>query len=206
MKYCGRVGQAGFVDCDPEYGQCDICLIKRLKAEYARSTEREILQLAEIEALRREREGKVLCDRDLFETLRDSANTEADEHRQCMATYRPLRQASLDSVVKKCDDLLAALGQELGPSKEIIWCACGDGYPVNSYGAGLMDANEGVCANCDAANQGVEPDLDTLRKDAKRYRWLRRAGNTKAIALVAEHCLDALDEAIDAATGQGEQS
>lgn len=37
------------------------------------------------------------------------------------------------------------------PSKEIIWCACGDGYPVNSHGAGFMDANDGVCANCDAA-------------------------------------------------------
>lgn len=66
---------------------------------------------AENEALRREREGKVICDLELFETLRDSANTEADEHRQCMATYRPLRQANLDSVVKKCDDLLAAMGQ-----------------------------------------------------------------------------------------------
>lgn len=66
---------------------------------------------AECEALRREREGKVLCDLELFETLRDSANTEADEHRQCMATYRPLRQENLDSVVKKCDDLLAAMGK-----------------------------------------------------------------------------------------------
>ena len=68
--------------------------------------------IAEIEALRRERKGKVLCDLELFETLRDSANSEADEHRQCMATYRPLRQASLDSVVKKCDDLLAAMSKE----------------------------------------------------------------------------------------------
>ena len=68
--------------------------------------------LAEIEALRRERKGKVHCDLELFETLRDSANSEADEHRQCMATYRPLRQASLDSVVKKCDDLLAAMSKE----------------------------------------------------------------------------------------------
>lgn len=66
---------------------------------------------AEVEGLRREREGKVLCDLELFETLRDAANTEADEHRQCMATYRPLRQENLDSVVKKCDDLLAAMGQ-----------------------------------------------------------------------------------------------
>ena len=48
--------------------------------------------------------------------------------------------------------------RKLGPSKEIIWCACGDGYPVNSYGAGFMDANNGVCANCDAAlGQGVKP-------------------------------------------------
>lgn len=67
---------------------------------------------AENQALRSEREGKVLCDLELFETLRDSAKTEADEHRQCMATYRPLRQANLDSVVKKCDDLLAAMGKE----------------------------------------------------------------------------------------------
>jgi hypothetical protein len=67
---------------------------------------------AENEALRREREGKVLCELELFETLRDAANTEADEHRQCLATYRPLRQASLDSVVKKCDELLAAMSKE----------------------------------------------------------------------------------------------
>jgi len=73
----------------------------------------EILRLtAENEALRKEREGKVLCDLELFETLRDSANSEADEHRQCMATYRPLRQANLDSVVKKCDELLAAMSKE----------------------------------------------------------------------------------------------
>jgi chromosome segregation ATPase len=66
---------------------------------------------AEVEALRKEREGKVLCELELFETLRDAANTEADEHRQCLATYRPLRQASLDSVVRKCDDLLAAMSK-----------------------------------------------------------------------------------------------
>jgi hypothetical protein len=31
-------------------------------------------------------------------------------------------------------------------------CACGDQYPANSYGAGFMAANNGVCENCDAAN------------------------------------------------------
>ena len=92
--------------------------ISKLRAEVAglktgyEAYERVNVELkAEAEKLRKEREGKVLCDLELFETLRDSANTEADEHRQCMATYRPLRQASLDSVVKKCDELLAAMGQ-----------------------------------------------------------------------------------------------
>lgn len=37
------------------------------------------------------------------------------------------------------------------PSKEVAWCSCGDGHAANSYGAGFMDANDGVCANCDAA-------------------------------------------------------
>lgn len=41
--------------------------------------------------------------------------------------------------------------RKLVPSKEIIWCACGDGHAANSYGAGFMDANKGVCANCNAA-------------------------------------------------------
>lgn len=43
--------------------------------------------------------------------------------------------------------------RKLGPSKEIIWCSCGDGFPPNSYGAGFMDANNGVCWSCDAAKE-----------------------------------------------------
>lgn len=96
-------------ECDKawRHGLNDRSNVQALAAEVSR------LQ-AENERLRREREGKVLCDLDLFETLRDSANTEADEHRQCMATYRPLRQENLDAVVKKCDDLLAVVGKESG--------------------------------------------------------------------------------------------
>ncbi|HAL69301.1 MAG TPA: hypothetical protein DCP84_16715 [Pseudomonas sp.] len=37
------------------------------------------------------------------------------------------------------------------PAAELVWCACGDGFPPNSYGAGFMDANNGVCWSCDAA-------------------------------------------------------
>lgn len=43
-------------------------------------------------------------------------------------------------------------------SKAVVWCACGDGHPANSYGAGFMDANGGVCANCDVAMGSGRPD------------------------------------------------
>ena len=33
MNYCDGAGQAGFVDCDAQHGQCDMCLIKRLESE-----------------------------------------------------------------------------------------------------------------------------------------------------------------------------
>lgn len=60
---------------------------------------------------------------------------------------------SLGMLIAERDQLKAeneAL-RKLAPSKEIIWCACGDGHAANSYGAGFMDANNGICANCDAA-------------------------------------------------------
>ena len=46
-------------------------------------------------------------------------------------------------------------------SEVFVACACGDEYRIDSYGAGFMAANDGVCENCDAANGGVEPVLDT---------------------------------------------
>lgn len=68
--------------------------------------------IAENEALRREREGKVLCGLELFQNLRDTASQEAEEHRQHMAVYRPRRQEVLDHTVRQCDVLIgAAMGQ-----------------------------------------------------------------------------------------------
>lgn len=88
--------------------------------------------------------------------------------------------------------------------QEMIWCACGDGYPVNSHGAGFMDANNGVCANCDSANQGAEPDLDAPNALAV----LRKAlSDLLALYDEDEGCRN-LPQYIAgrAALGQGEQS
>lgn len=36
-----------------------------------------------------------------------------------------------------------------------LQCECGDLYPIRSYGAGFMVANEGVCENCDAEKVAI---------------------------------------------------
>ncbi|UNM17299.1 hypothetical protein K0P33_17090 [Pseudomonas sp. ArH3a] len=98
------------------------------------------------------------------------------------------------------------------PSAEVIWCACGDGHAANSYGAGFMDANNGVCENCDAASGGYD-----LRKDAERYRFVRSIASISAgrrylvvkrrpVSGFSSSTARDFDSAIDAAMGQGERS
>jgi hypothetical protein len=41
-------------------------------------------------------------------------------------------------------------------------CACGDEYAANSYGAGFMAANNGVCENCDAYTAAAKPDAELV--------------------------------------------
>lgn len=78
-------------------------------ARLCATVEQERDQLkAENEALRKSIAGKVVCDLELFEDLRDSAAAEADGHRQSMGSYRPQRQEVLDHTVSRCDLLIAA--------------------------------------------------------------------------------------------------
>ncbi len=41
-----------------------------------------------------------------------------------------------------------------GEETEMATCGCGDRFPTDSYSAGFMDANGGVCENCAAAGGG----------------------------------------------------
>lgn len=54
---------------------------------------------------------KITCSLEFFENLRDSAAAEAEEHRQCMGSYRPHRQELLDAVVRQCDELIAGVSK-----------------------------------------------------------------------------------------------
>jgi hypothetical protein len=56
------------------------------------------------------------------------------------------------SIAKAALDSLNSSPVSAGDDLTASECACGDQYPANSYGAGFMAANNGVCENCDAAN------------------------------------------------------
>lgn len=44
-----------------------------------------------------------------------------------------------------------------------VTCACGDQYPITSFGAGFMAANNGVCENCWAAEGRAGTQNDRMR-------------------------------------------
>lgn len=68
------------------------------------------------------------------------------------------------------DFILAAVNSMVAkpsPAQELVHCACGDAFQVNSYGAGFMDANNGVCQNCDAATvvqAGQVPEVSGIAR------------------------------------------
>lgn len=45
-----------------------------------------------------------------------------------------------------------------GDNPVVAICECGDQFPPDSYGAGFMDANNGVCQNCAASGGGDDQD------------------------------------------------
>lgn len=59
-----------------------------------------------------------------------------------------------------------------------IECACGDRYAGNSYGAGFMDANNGICPNCDAAGKSAS----TSGEPDKPWRWVVEVDGSKPLA------------------------
>lgn len=134
----------------------------------------------------------------LREQERDALKTENSDYKSGQERYEDLcesQRIEVRALKAECEGL-----RKHAPHPEIIWCDCGDGHHANSYGAGFMDANDGVCENCDAASGGFD-----LRKDAERYRWLRDSGwsDLRDLALVGTNGMDGF---VDAALSNGEQS
>lgn len=49
-----------------------------------------------------------------------------------------------------------------GDSADMVWCACGDGYPADTYDAGFIHG-AGMCQNCDAAIPARDIQPDTVK-------------------------------------------
>ena len=173
MDVCGTCGGDGVLGPVQDF-EAIAAEREQLKAEVAQLKNQEIELRGENEALRT--------------ALGDCATSLEGEMLQKFAGQKP---EDMHPVTRREYDRdmaeLAGYRATAEVEAEMQWCACGDGYPANSYGAGFMAANNGVCENCDAASGGVEPALDTpdelaeLRRDAERYRWLRDAENEVAL-------------------------
>lgn len=74
-----------------------------------------------------------------------------DAAERCLSAER--REQALQLRLNAADQRIDELTQ---PTGEIVWCACGDGHAANSYGAGFLAANNGVCENCEAAGGGFQ--------------------------------------------------
>lgn len=134
--------------------------------------------LAEIDGLhdqhgRDSGELRKLCNaRDSARRERDQLKAENEDYKSGQERYEQIIEdlkAEIEALRKDAE--LLALGRaklagamsrlrakhndwtapEALPAAELVWCACGDGFPPNSYGAGFMDANNGICWSCDAA-------------------------------------------------------
>lgn len=81
----------------------------------------------------------------------------------------PLKRGDHLMTVAQHRRIMAALTAPHGidPALTNSQCACGDEYAANSYGAGFMAANNGVCENCDAYTAAAKPYaelVDVLRR------------------------------------------
>lgn len=87
--------------------------------------------------------------------MRDAGNVYTLNRSTLFAIWRAMLDAAPTVNAEQVQaPSLPAAGSELTASQ----CACGDEYPANSYGAGFMAANNGICENCDAANScAIEP-------------------------------------------------
>jgi len=56
--------------------------------------------------------------------------------------------------------------------RQVVSCACGDSYPANSYGAGFIVANDGVCENCDAYESDAQEQHSKYHREIKPGVWV----------------------------------
>ena len=85
------------------------------------------------------------------------------------------REQALQQRLNAADQRIDELTQPKAES-ETVWCSCGDGHAANSYGAGFMAANNGVCENCDAAKSQGEPSHEIPGTSGMRLNMLANQG------------------------------
>lgn len=70
------------------------------------------------------------------------------------------------------DDAYCANCPNRPSEKKGVSCACGDSYPMYSYGAGFIVANGGVCENCDMAKGDESQQRSKYHREIKPGVWV----------------------------------
>lgn len=98
------------------------------------------------------------------------------------AAIKALEQATFSGAVvdsgrpKVCDSVqVVGESQTCGAHDDLVWCACGDGYPAASFDAGIMSAL-GHCSNCDTADKPSVPERRPLTGEEIEQWWASENG------------------------------
>ena len=84
-------------------------------------------------------------------------------------TYSELDRIASD-LQALCDRQALRLGALEAQPADITWCGCGDGYPAESFEAGVMSAI-GKCSNCAAAMPDHIPDAGNMAQEWAPTNW-----------------------------------
>lgn len=130
---------------------------------------------------------------------KDAAPNQATVLKAMLAEGLPVESLAshIDAAENQINRLMSATpaagaGGEVGAVDEIVWCGCGDGYPLGSFDGGFI-MGRGRCHNCDAfATLATEPaDSERLRdlSDSNKYepgRVVNPAGEDMRRAMEAQ--------------------
>ncbi|WP_432755339.1 hypothetical protein [Pseudomonas sp. WMBT8] len=187
-----------------------------VNAEYAGSMDLESI-CAERDQLRAEVAG-IRTGYEAYEQVNAELKAEVEVLRKDSDKWKIVQRAGDQlladegraAIWSACSRILISVASELNSGRSVV-----TEEGVTSGGVEIGDWRVTV-ERINGANQGVEPDLDTQRKDAERYRFLcEKFGETKlpcalerilAGGLYIADGKPSIDSAIDAALGQGAQS
>lgn len=118
-------------------------------------------------------------------SLREAAQQALDALEHHQQQTRPISQT---------EAAIEALRAALALPDEPVWCGCSDGYPADSFEAGVMAAT-GQCSNCNMTRPAVPVERQPLTSMGRA--GIAHAAFGNPIPQAAYQLIDAVEQAHD---------